>query len=81
MKPIGLFKRGGRVAKVSFLRSQMKPCLFFEVLFKALCKNTMVKFFLVWVMQTFLSSKMPQNSLEEKFCSRVLYREQIMHHG
>ena len=37
MKPIGLFKRGGRVPKISFLRSQMKPCLFFEVLFKALC--------------------------------------------
>ena len=36
-KPIGLFKRGGECQKVSFLRSQMKPCLFLEVLFKALC--------------------------------------------
>jgi len=36
-KPIGLFKRGGECQKVSFLRSQIKPCLFFEVLFKTLC--------------------------------------------
>jgi len=31
----------------------MKPYLLFEVLFKALCKNTLVRFFLFWVMQTF----------------------------
>ena len=67
LKPIGLFKRGARVPKSFFLRRQIKPCLFFEVLFKALCKNTLVKFFLFWVMQTFISSKMRRNSLEEMF--------------
>jgi len=36
MKPIGLFKRGGKVPQVSYSRSQIKRCLFYEVLFKAL---------------------------------------------
>jgi len=39
MKPIGLFKRGGGVPKVSFLRIQIKPHLFFEVLFKVSVKT------------------------------------------
>ena len=62
-------KEVGECQGVSFFRSQMKPCLFYEVLVKALCWNTLVKFFLFWVMQTFLISEMPRNSLEEKFCS------------
>jgi len=37
MKPIGLFKRGGRVPKSFFLEKPNKIMSFFEVLFKALC--------------------------------------------
>ena len=37
MKPIGLFKRGGRVPKSFFLEKANKIMSFFEVLFKALC--------------------------------------------
>ena len=81
MKPIGLFKRGGRVPKSFFFEKPNETMSFFEVLFKALCYNTLVKFFLFWVMQTFLSSKMPRNSRGKVFLIRVLYREQIMRHG
>jgi len=62
----------------------MKPCLHFEVLFKALCYNTLVKFFFVFFVlgnEDFLSSKMPRNSWGKVSLKRVLYREQIMHHG
>jgi len=63
MKPIGLLKRGGRVPKSFFFEKPNKTMSFFEVLFKAFCWNTLVKFFLFCVMQTFLSSKMTGNSL------------------
>ena len=69
MKPIGLLKRGGRVPKSFFFEKPNKTMSFFDVFFKALCSNTLVKFFLFCVMQTFLSSKMTGNSLEEKLCS------------
>jgi len=69
-KPIGLFRRGEECQKVSFLRSQMKPCLFSKCFSKhSVKKHAAEVFFLFCVMQTFLSSKMPRNSLEEKFCS------------
>jgi len=45
MKPIGLFKRGGRVPKSFFFEKPNKTMSFFEVLFKALCQNTLLKFF------------------------------------
>jgi len=37
MKPIGIFKRGGRVPKCFFFEKPNKTMFFFEVLFKALC--------------------------------------------
>jgi len=37
MKPIGLFKRGGKVAKSFFFEKPNKTMPFFEVLFKELC--------------------------------------------
>jgi len=46
MKPIGLFKRGGgRVPKNFLFEKPDKTMSFFKVLFKALCKNTLVQFF------------------------------------
>jgi len=36
MKPIGLFKRGGRVPKFLFFEKPNETMSFFEVLFKAL---------------------------------------------
>ena len=75
MKPVGLLKSGGRVPKSfffekkeSFFFFQIKPCLFSKC-FSKHSVNTLVKFFLFYVMQTFLNSKMPRNSLEEKLCS------------
>jgi len=37
MKPIGLFKRGGRVPKSFCFEKPNEIMSFFEVLFKALC--------------------------------------------
>jgi len=37
MKPIGLFKRGGRVPKYIFFEKLNKTMSFFKVLLKALC--------------------------------------------
>jgi len=37
MKPIGFFKRGGRVPKSFFFEKPNGNMSFFEVLFKALC--------------------------------------------
>jgi len=37
MKPIGLFKGGGRVPTSFFFEKPIKTMSFFEVLFKALC--------------------------------------------
>jgi len=37
MKPIGLFKRGGRVPKSFLFEKSNKTMSFFEVLFRALC--------------------------------------------
>ena len=83
MKPIGLFRRGGRVPKSFFFEKPNETMSSFRSVFKALCYNTLVKFFLFLfkVMQTFLSSKMPRNSRGKVFFIRVLYREQIMRHG
>jgi len=52
MKPIGLFKRGGRVPKSFFFEKPNGTTFFCEVLFKALCLNKLLKLFLFWVMQT-----------------------------
>ena len=69
MEPIDVFKKGGGVPKSFFFEKPNETMFFFEVLFKVLCSNTLVKVFLFCVMQTFLSSKMSRNSIEEKLCS------------
>jgi len=71
MTLIGLFKRGGKVPKSFFFEKPNEAMSFFRSAFQ----STLVKSFLFWVMQTFLSSKMPRNSLEEKFCSQEFYTE------
>jgi len=69
MKPIGLFKRGGRVPKSFFFEKPNKTMSFFRSAFQSTLLKHAGEVFLFWVMQTFLSSKMPWNSLEEKFFS------------
>jgi len=69
MKPIGLFKIGGRVPKSFFFEKPNETMSFFRSAFQSTMLKHAGEFFLFWVMQTFLSSKMPRNSLEEKFCS------------
>jgi len=76
MKPIGLFKRGGRVPKSFFFEKTNGTMSFLRSAFQStLLKHVGEAFFLFWVMQTFLSSKMPRNSFEEKFCSLEFYAE------
>ena len=81
MKPIGLFKRGGRVPKRFFFEKPNKTMSCFRSAFQSTLLQHAVKFSLFWVMQTFLSSKMPRNSRGKVLLIRVLYREQIMRHG
>jgi len=69
MKPRGLFKRGGRVPKVFFFEEPNKTMSFFRSAFQSTLLKHAGEVFLLCVMQTFLSSKMPRNSLEEEFCS------------
>jgi len=71
MKPIGLFKRGGRVPKSFYFEKSNETISFLRSAFQStLLKHVgEVLFFLFWVTQTFLSSKKPRYSLEEKFCS------------
>jgi len=70
MKPIGLFKRGGRVPKSFFFEKLNETMSFFRSDFQStLLKHAGEIFFLFCVMQTFVSSKLPRNSLEERFRS------------
>jgi len=58
MKPIGLFRRGGRVPKSLFFEKPNKTMSFSRNTFQStLLKHAGEDFFCV--MQTFLSSKMP----------------------
>ena len=82
MKSIGLFKRGGRVPKSFFFEKPNETTSSFRSAFQStLLQHASEVFFLFWVMQTFLSSKMPRNSRGKVLLTRVLYREQIMRHG
>ena len=77
MKPIGLLKRGGRVPKNFFFEKTNETVFLRSAFQSTLLKHAgeVFVFFLFWVMQTFLSSKRPRNSLEEKFCSYEFYTE------
>jgi len=69
VKPIGLFKRGGRVPKSLFFEKPNGTTSFLRSAFQSTLLKHVGEVFLFWVMQTFFSSKMLWNSLEEKFCS------------
>jgi len=69
MKPIGLLKRGGRVPKSFFFEKPNKTMSLFRNAFQSTLLKHDGEVFLFYVMQTFLSSKMPRNSIEEKFCT------------
>ena len=69
MKPIGLFKRIGRVPKGSFFEKPNETMSFFRSAFQSTLLKNAGEFFFVLPNADFLSSKMPRNSLEEKFCS------------
>jgi len=69
MKPMGLIKRGGRVPKSFFFEKPNKTISFFRNAFQSTLLKHAGEVFLFCVMQTFLSSKMRGNSLEEKFSS------------
>jgi len=69
MKPTGLFKRGGRVPKSFFFEKPNETMSFFRNASPSTLLKHAGEVFLFGVMQTFLSSKMPRKSLEEKFYS------------
>ena len=69
MKPIGFFKRGGRVPKSFFFEKPNKTMSFFRSAFQSTLLEHAGEVFLVLRNADFSSSKMPRNCLEEKFCS------------
>jgi len=69
MKPIGLFKKGGRVPKSVFFEKPNETMSFFRSVFQSILLKHTGEVFFVLGNADFLSSKMPRKSLEEKFCS------------
>ena len=67
--------------QVSVIRSQTKRGLFFEVLFKAVSKNTLVSFFVLRNADFVKFRNASELSWEKVLLIRVLYREQVMRHG
>jgi len=65
MKPIGLFKRAGRVPKSFFFEKTNKTMSFFRSDFQSTLLKHAGEIFFVLRNAEFLSSKMPRNSLEE----------------
>jgi len=69
MKPIDLFKIGGRVPKSFFFEKPNKTMSFFRSVFQSTLLKHAGEVFFVLRNVDFLSSKIPRKSLEEKFCS------------
>jgi len=69
MKPIGLFRRSGRGPKSFFFEKPNKTMSFFQSAFQSTLLKHAGEVFFVLSIADFLSTKMPRNSLEEKFCS------------
>jgi len=69
MKPIGLFKRGGRVPKSFFFEKPNETMYFFRSAFQSTLLKRDGEFFFVLGNADFITLKMPRNSLEEKFSS------------
>jgi len=74
MKPIGLSKRGGGVPKSFFFEKPNKTMPFFRSGFQSTLLKHAGEVFFGLRNEDFLSSKMPQNSLE-KFYSEEFYTE------
>jgi len=71
MKPIGLFKRGGRVPKSLFFEKPKKTMHFFRSAFQStLVKHAGEVFFLFCVMQTFLVQKCLGTLLRKSFAHK-----------
>jgi len=75
MKPIALFQKGVRVPRSFIYVKPNKTMYFFRSAFQSTLLKQAGEFFLFCVIQAFLSSKMPRNSLEEKFRSYEFYTE------
>jgi len=69
MKPIGLFKRSGRVPKSFFFQKPNGTMSFLRSAFQSTLLKHVGEVFFVLGNADFLKFKMPRNSLEEKFCS------------
>jgi len=69
MKPIGLFKRGGRVPKSFFFEKLNKTMSFFRSALQSTLLKHAGEVLLVLRNADFFKLKKPRNSLEEKFCS------------
>jgi len=81
MKPIGLFKRGGRVPKSFFFEKPNKTMSFFGSAFQSTLLKHAGELFLFRVMQTFHVQKCLGTLSRKVLLIRVLCREQIMRHG
>jgi len=57
MKPIGLFKRGGKVPKSFFFEKPNETISFFRSAFQSTLLKHAGEVFLFWVMQTFFKFK------------------------
>jgi len=69
MKPIGLFTRGGRVPKSFFFEKPNGTMSFLRSALQSTLLKHAGEFFFVLV-ETFLSSKMPRNSLRKSFAHK-----------
>ena len=82
MKPIGLFRRGGRVPKSFFFEKPNKTMSFFRNAFQStLLKHAGEVFFLLRNADFFKFKNATDLSWGKILLIRALYREQIMHHG
>jgi len=68
MKPIGLFKRGGRVPKSFFFEKPNETMSSFRSSFQSTLLQHAGEVFLFWIMQTFYVQKC-LGTHEERFCS------------
>ena len=81
MKPIGLFRRGGRVPKSSFFEKPNKTMSFFRsALQSTLLKHASEVFFVLGNADFFKFKNASELSWRIVLLIRVLYREKIMRH-
>jgi len=82
MKPIGLFKRGGRVTKSFLFEKPNKTMYFFRSAFqRTLLKHAGEVLFVLRNVDFFKLKNASELSWGKVLLIRVLYREKIMRHG